>query len=66
MLEWLEDRNLFVVSLDEQREWFRYHHLFRDVLRRLLSADPSAEDVARSCTSEQPSGSVPTTRWKTR
>ncbi len=45
MLEWLEDRNLFVVSLDEQREWFRYHHLFRDVLRRLLGADPVAEDV---------------------
>lgn len=32
-LEALERGNLFVVPLDEQREWYRYHHLFADVLR---------------------------------
>ena len=46
MLEWLEDRNLFVASLDEQRTWFRYHHLLRDLLLRLLNAHLPTEDVA--------------------
>jgi LuxR family maltose regulon positive regulatory protein len=31
-LERLERRNLLVVSLDRRGEWFRYHHLFRDLL----------------------------------
>ena len=29
----LEDANVFVVSLDPERTWFRYHHLFGDLLR---------------------------------
>jgi LuxR family transcriptional regulator, maltose regulon positive regulatory protein len=29
----LEDSNAFVVSLDPERTWFRYHHLFADLLR---------------------------------
>jgi LuxR family maltose regulon positive regulatory protein len=29
----LEDANAFVVSLDGDRRWFRYHHLFRELLR---------------------------------
>ena len=29
----LEDANAFVVSLDPRRTWFRYHHLFADLLR---------------------------------
>jgi ATP/maltotriose-dependent transcriptional regulator MalT len=29
----LERSNLFIVPLDERREWFRYHQLFRDLLR---------------------------------
>jgi LuxR family transcriptional regulator, maltose regulon positive regulatory protein len=41
MLEALERSNLFVVALDDRREWYRYHHLFADVLRaRTLSDDP--------------------------
>ena len=32
ILDSLETDNLFIVSLDEQREWYRYHHLFRDFL----------------------------------
>ncbi|MET4638169.1 LuxR C-terminal-related transcriptional regulator [Mycetocola sp. 2940] len=41
MLATLERENLFVVPLDDDREWFRYHHLFADVLRsRLLAHDP--------------------------
>ncbi|MEO6943310.1 MAG: LuxR C-terminal-related transcriptional regulator [Lacisediminihabitans sp.] len=41
ILESLERANLFVVSLDDHRKWFRYHHLFADVLRsRLLVRGP--------------------------
>jgi ATP/maltotriose-dependent transcriptional regulator MalT len=36
MLEALERDNLFVVPLDDKREWYRYHHLFADVLRAHL------------------------------
>ena len=36
MLEALERANLFVVALDDERHWYRYHHLFAEVLRRQL------------------------------
>ena len=41
MLEDLERGNLFLVPLDTERAWYRYHHLFADVLRaRLRAEDP--------------------------
>jgi LuxR family transcriptional regulator, maltose regulon positive regulatory protein len=41
MLQTLEDENAFVVSLDAGRSWFRYHHLFGDLLRlQLRRHDP--------------------------
>ena len=36
VLESLERRNLFVIPLDAHRQWYRYHHLFADVLRAHL------------------------------
>lgn len=39
MLERLEQANLFIVSLDESRRWFRYHHLFADLLRQRLRTE---------------------------
>ncbi len=40
-LEMLERANLFTVPLDDHRQWYRYHHLFADVLRaRLLYEQP--------------------------
>ena len=36
VLESLERANLFVVPLDDGRHWYRYHHLFADVLRAHL------------------------------
>lgn len=39
MLERLEADGLFVISLDEERHWFRYHQLFADALRARLPAD---------------------------
>ena len=35
-LEWLEQANLFVIPLDNERIWYRYHHLFADLLRQKL------------------------------
>jgi LuxR family maltose regulon positive regulatory protein len=41
MLEALDRANLFLVALDDRRHWYRYHHLFADVLRaRLLDEQP--------------------------
>ena len=39
MLERLERENLFVVALDDERRWYRYHHLFRDFLRGRLERE---------------------------
>ncbi len=36
MLESLEEMNLFTIPLDDERHWYRYHHLFSDVLRKRL------------------------------
>ncbi len=36
MLEQLLHANLFLVPLDDERRWYRYHHMFRDVLRTML------------------------------
>jgi len=33
ILAYLEQTNLFIVPLDNRREWYRYHHLFADLLR---------------------------------
>ena len=44
MLERLDAANLFVVPLDNRREWYRYHHLFGDTLRsRLRREHPGLE-----------------------
>jgi LuxR family transcriptional regulator, maltose regulon positive regulatory protein len=44
-LEYLDRANLFIVPLDNERRWFRYHHLFADLLRqRLQQAAGSAAD----------------------
>ena len=37
VLEQLEERNLLVLPLDHRREWYRYHHLFRDLLASELA-----------------------------
>ena len=39
MLERLERANLFLVPLDDQRSWYRYHHLFADVVQARLRSE---------------------------
>jgi LuxR family maltose regulon positive regulatory protein len=46
MLEQLERQNLFLVSLDDRRRKYRYHHLFGDVLRAHL-VEEKRDDVSR-------------------
>ena len=42
MLEALDRGNLFLVPLDDRRQWYRYHHLFADVLQaHLLDEQPA-------------------------
>ncbi len=36
ILEYLEKSNLFLIQLDHERTWFRYHHLFADLLKARL------------------------------
>ncbi len=46
MLDHLQSSNLFIVPLDEGRQWFRYHHLFSDLLRdRLRKTQPDLVPV---------------------
>jgi LuxR family maltose regulon positive regulatory protein len=42
-LEYLERSNLFLVSLDSDRLWYRYHHLFADLLRARLEQQVSGK-----------------------
>ncbi|MEV0285403.1 LuxR C-terminal-related transcriptional regulator [Kribbella sp. NPDC050820] len=42
-LEDLDRGNVFLVPLDAERSWYRYHHLFRDVLRARLRAEAPDE-----------------------
>jgi LuxR family maltose regulon positive regulatory protein len=46
MLEDLERGNLFLIPLDTERSWYRYHHLFADVLHARLRAE-ATEQVPR-------------------
>ncbi|HEY2204328.1 MAG TPA: LuxR C-terminal-related transcriptional regulator [Pseudonocardia sp.] len=42
VLETLERENLFLLALDDTRRWWRYHHLFADLLRaRMVRQSPS-------------------------
>jgi LuxR family maltose regulon positive regulatory protein len=40
ILEYLENANIFIVSLDDERRWYRYHRLFSDLLRKRLQQSP--------------------------
>jgi len=43
ILDALEERNLFLVPLDDRRDWFRYHHLFAQALQHMLArTEPDA------------------------
>jgi LuxR family maltose regulon positive regulatory protein len=45
MLEYLERSNLFLVPLDGERRWYRYHHLFAEALRVSLIREKPGESL---------------------
>jgi LuxR family transcriptional regulator, maltose regulon positive regulatory protein len=45
-LESLERTNLFLVPLDHERRWYRYHHLFSELLRKRLGDDLTRGEIA--------------------
>ncbi|WP_151733440.1 helix-turn-helix transcriptional regulator [Paenibacillus tengchongensis] len=46
ILSELDRRNLFIVPLDSERRWYRYHHLFAEALRRKLQTGPEGGNIA--------------------
>ena len=54
-LEDLERANLFIIPLDNERHWYRYHHLFADLLRQRLrqsipgDAESQVNELHRRC-----------------
>jgi LuxR family maltose regulon positive regulatory protein len=47
ILEYLERANLFLVPLDDEKIWYRYHHLFADLLRTQLQRSLGPQGVAQ-------------------
>jgi ATP/maltotriose-dependent transcriptional regulator MalT len=45
-LEWLEHSNIFLVPLDDLQGWYRYHHLFKMLLRQRMLKSVSAKELA--------------------
>ncbi len=45
-LEYLERANLFIVPLDNERRWYRYHRLFADLLRQRLRQSLTPEKIS--------------------
>jgi len=46
LVSFLLERNLFTISLDVDGEWFRFHHLFQDLMQRHLNRQISADEIA--------------------
>ena len=46
-LEYLERANLFIIPLDSERHWYRYHHLFADLLHQRLKQSQIPEEIAQ-------------------
>jgi LuxR family maltose regulon positive regulatory protein len=45
-LEWLHQCNLFTIPLDDRREWYRFHHLFQQLLRSRLAQQHTPGEIA--------------------
>jgi LuxR family transcriptional regulator, maltose regulon positive regulatory protein len=44
-LDWIERAELFIVPLDDHREWYRYHHFFQELLQERLIAEMLPDQV---------------------
>jgi LuxR family maltose regulon positive regulatory protein len=52
----LEQANLFIVPLDDERRWYRYHHLFGEYLRSLLTPAETAALLQQAATWHEVNG----------
>jgi len=46
LVQLLQQDHLFTISLDARGEWFRFHHLFQNLLKRQLQQSASEEEIA--------------------
>jgi len=46
-LEWLRTSNLFIIPLDDQDKWYRYHHIFREFLQQELVRRFGQEEIGK-------------------
>jgi LuxR family maltose regulon positive regulatory protein len=46
VLDYLESSNLFIIPLDDEQRWYRYHHLFGDLLRKRLGQATPPEQLS--------------------
>jgi LuxR family maltose regulon positive regulatory protein len=44
-LDALERANMFIIPLDNQRQWYRYHHLFSELLQHTLNKNPNMQNT---------------------
>ena len=66
LLEELERANLFIVPLDDTRQWYRYHHLFADVLRGRLREQHAGNARSTPCTAAPAPGLSSKASWRKR
>jgi LuxR family maltose regulon positive regulatory protein len=45
-LDWIERSGLFLISLDNRREWYRYHHLFQEMLQHKLATEMAPNEIS--------------------
>lgn len=48
LIRWLIQSNMFIIALDDQRRWFRYHHLIKDLLTKSLQKKRSPEEISKT------------------
>ena len=53
-IQWLQSSNIFLVALDHEGVWFRFHHLFLQMLRDRMNAVLPADEVRRLRRKQQP------------
>jgi LuxR family maltose regulon positive regulatory protein len=46
LISLLKQENLFIISLDAEGHWYRFHHLFQELLQRQLKRDQSPKEIA--------------------
>lgn len=65
-LEYLERANLFIIPLDSERRWYRYHHLFVELLRQSAASSEGDEGGMSSRSTDAPASGMRLMAWRSR